>query len=145
MTLHSQLQEFNSKYRKKNLILLKIGVGILSLSNLVRISINLLQKFKYIGHVEEQVVKIKFLSNIEVIPGFFLNSSKYVEYTVLFYFPLITVPIYLSIYKVLLLLVGGVYTVVKLVGIFNFAEEIIKTIIIFRIEFIRIGIISIEF
>jgi hypothetical protein len=53
MTLHSQLQEFNSKYRKKSLILLKIGIDIFSLSNLVRISINLLQEFKYIGYIEE--------------------------------------------------------------------------------------------
>ena len=128
MTLHSQLQEFNSKYRKKDLVLLKIGIGILSLSNFIRISI-----------------RVKFLSSIKIIPGFSLSPFKYVEYTVLFCFPLITVSIYLSIYKVLLLLVGGVYTVVKLVGIFNFAEEIIKTIIIFRIEFIRIGIISIGF
>ena len=145
MTLYSQLQEFNSKYRKEGLILLKIDIGILSLSNLVRISINLLQEFKYIGYVEEQVVRIKFLSGVEIIPGFFLSPSKYVKYTVLFRFPSITVSIYLSIYKILLLLVGRIYTVIKFIGIFNFAEETTEAVIIFKIKFIRIGIISVGF
>ena len=80
-----------------------------------------------------------------MIPGFFLSSFKYVEYTVPFCFPPITVSIYLFIYKVLLLLIDKVYTIVKLVGIFNFAGGATEAVAIFRTGFIRIGIISIGF
>jgi hypothetical protein len=80
-----------------------------------------------------------------VIPGFFLNSSKYVEYIVLFYFPLITVPIYLFIYKVLLLLIDRIYIVVKFIRIFNFAGGATEAVAIFKTEFIRIGTTSIGF
>ena len=38
----------------------------------------------------------------------------------MFSFLLIIVPIHLSVYKVLLLLIGGVYTIVKLIRVINF-------------------------
>ena len=38
----------------------------------------------------------------------------------MFSFPLIMVPIHLSVHKVLLLLIGGVCTIVKLVRVINF-------------------------
>jgi hypothetical protein len=52
---------------------------------------------------------------VEVVPSFSLGSSKHVKHIVLLSVLLITVPIHLSVYKVLLLLIGEVYTVVKLV------------------------------
>jgi hypothetical protein len=55
-----------------------------------------------------------------VIPRFSFSPSKHIEHIVLFSFPLITVPIHLSIYKVLLLLVGRVRTIVKLVRVIDF-------------------------
>jgi hypothetical protein len=145
VTLHSQLQEFNSKYRKGGLALLKIGIGILSLSNLVRISVNLLQEFKHIGYVEEWVIRVKSLSGVEMIPGFSLSPSNHVEHTVPFRFPPITVPIHLSIHKVLPLLVGGVHTVVKLVGIFNFAGGATGAVAVSGTGFIRVGTTPVGF
>ena len=54
-----------------------------------------------------------------MIPRFSFGPSKHVKHAVVFSFLLITVPIHLSIYKVLLLLVGRVYTIVKLVRVIN--------------------------
>ena len=60
-------------------------------------------------------------SGIEVIPGFSLGSSKHIEHAVLFSVPPITVPMHLPVHQVLPLLVGGVYTIVQLVWVFDFA------------------------
>ena len=54
-----------------------------------------------------------------VILGFSLSPFEYIEHTVVFCFLLVTVPIHLSIYKILLLLIGKVYTVIKLIRVFN--------------------------
>ena len=51
-----------------------------------------------------------------------LSPSKYIKHTVLFGFLLVTVSIHLSVYKVLLLLVGGVQAIVELVRVLNFAR-----------------------
>jgi hypothetical protein len=57
---------------------------------------------------------------MEVILCFSFGPSKHIEHVVMFSFLLITVPIHLSIYKILLLLVGRVCTIVKLVRVINF-------------------------
>ena len=51
---------------------------------------------------------------------FSFSLSKHIEHVVMFSFPLIVVSIHLSVYKVLLLLIGRVYTIVKLVRVINF-------------------------
>ena len=51
---------------------------------------------------------------------FSFSLSKHIEHVVMFSFLLIIVPIHLSVYKVLLLLIGGVYTIIKLVRVINF-------------------------
>ena len=51
---------------------------------------------------------------------FSFSLSKHIEHVVMFSFLLIIVPIHLSVYKVLLLLIGRVYTIVKLVRVINF-------------------------
>ncbi len=56
-----------------------------------------------------------------MVPGFSLSSSEHVEHAILFGVPLITVPIHLSVHEVLPLLVGRVYTIVKLVWVLDFA------------------------
>ena len=55
-----------------------------------------------------------------MILGFSFSPSKHIEHVVMFSLPLIMVPIHLSIHQVLPLLVGGVYTIVKLVRVINF-------------------------
>ena len=55
-----------------------------------------------------------------MILGISFGPSKYVEHTVAFGFLLITVPIHLSIYKVLLLLIGRVRTIIKLIKVLDF-------------------------
>ena len=57
-----------------------------------------------------------------MIPRFSFGLSKHIEHVVMFSFPLIIVPIHLSVYKVLLLLIGRVYTIVKLVRVINFVR-----------------------
>jgi len=54
-----------------------------------------------------------------VISGLSFSPSKHIENAVVFSFLLVTVPIHLSIYEVLLLLVGRVYTAIKLVRVVN--------------------------
>ena len=54
-----------------------------------------------------------------MISRFSFGPSKHVKHTVLFSVLLITVPIHLAIYKVLLLLVGRVRTTVKLVRVID--------------------------
>jgi len=55
-----------------------------------------------------------------VILHFSFSLSKHIEHVVMFSFLLIMVPIHLSVYKVLLLLIGRVYTIVKLIRVINF-------------------------
>ena len=125
MTLYSQLQEFNSKYQEQSQALLKVSIGVLSIPNLIQISIDLLQEFKYINYIKEQVIRVRSLSSIEVVPSFSLGPSKHVKHIVLFSTLLITVPIYLSVYKVLLLLISRVYTIIKLIQVFDFIRGVI--------------------
>ena len=54
-----------------------------------------------------------------MIPRFSFGPSKHVEHIVAFGFLLITVPIHLSIYKILLLLIGRVRTIVELVRVLD--------------------------
>jgi hypothetical protein len=60
-----------------------------------------------------------------VILCFSFSPSKHIEHIVLFSFLLITVPIHLSIYKVLLLLIGRVCTIIKLIRVIDFVGGVI--------------------
>ena len=97
----------------------KVGVYILGFSDFVWVGVDLLQELKHVGRIKERVVRVGSPSGMEVISGFSFCPSKYVEHVVTFSFLLVIVPIYLSIYKVLLLLVGRVYTIIKLVRVIN--------------------------
>ncbi len=79
----------------------------------------MLQELKHVGRIKERVVRVSSLSGIEVISGLSFSPSKHIEHMVVFSLLLITVPIHLSIYQVLLLLIGGVHTIVKLVRVIN--------------------------
>ena len=57
-----------------------------------------------------------------MIPRFSFSLSKHIEHVVMFSFLLIIVPIQLSVHKVLLLLIGRVYTIVKLIRVINFVR-----------------------
>ena len=54
-----------------------------------------------------------------MIPCFSFSPSKHVKHVVTFSLLLIIVPIYLTIYKVLLLLIGRVRTTIKLIRVIN--------------------------
>lgn len=125
MALHSQLQKFDSKYQEGCQALLKVSISVLSIPDFVQVSVDLLQKLKHIVYTKEQVVRVRSLSSIKVVLGFPLGSSKHIKHIVLFSLLLIMVPIYLPVYKVSLLLVGGVYTIVKLVQVINFVRGVI--------------------
>ena len=77
------------------------------------------KELKYIYYIKERVIGISSLSSIEVILSVSLSPSKYIEYIVMFSFLLVIVPIYFSIYKILLLLIGKVYTIIKLIKVIN--------------------------
>ena len=66
---------------------------------------------------------------------FSFSLSKHIEHVVMFSFLLIIVPIHLSVYKVLLLLIGGVCTIVKLVRVINFVG-IIGMVAVPRVVFV---------
>ena len=68
-----------------------------------------------------------------MILGFSLSSSEHIEHTVVFDLPLITVPIHLSIYKVLLLPEGRVHTIVKLVRVVDFVGQAWTVVVVPRV------------
>ena len=68
-----------------------------------------------------------------MISGFSLSSSEHIEHTVAFGLLLITVPIHLSIYKVLLLPKGRVYTIIKLVRVVDFVGQAWTVVVVPRV------------
>ena len=60
---------------------------------------------------------------MEVISGVSLSSSEHIEHVFAFCLLLITIPIHLSFYEVLLLPEGGVHTIVKLVRVIDLVGQ----------------------